>query len=74
MIHDYKMASGSDDGTVIIWNWLNGQLVHTLTGHSMTVSCGFVWWSNVGECLLGFYSQILEYIEWNVNANAKDRY
>jgi len=38
MIHDYKMASGSDDGTVIIWNWLNGQLVHTLTGHSMTVS------------------------------------
>jgi len=28
-----RVASADFAGNILIWNWLNGQLVHTLTGH-----------------------------------------
>ena len=32
-------VSGSDDQSVIIWNWQNGRVLRTLTGHTKPVNC-----------------------------------
>ena len=36
-----RLASGSKDGVIIVWDWTNGQLVHTLVGHTNAMSLDY---------------------------------
>jgi WD40 repeat protein len=38
-IDDSRIATGSDAGEVIIWNYHSGQLVHFLKGHTLPITC-----------------------------------
>jgi WD40 repeat protein len=38
-IDSLRIASGSDDGKVIIWNLFNGEKLYTLKGHSSPITC-----------------------------------
>lgn len=46
-----RMASGSKDGDIRIWDVVLGQTVLTLTGHSTTVTC--VKWGGAGLLYTG---------------------
>jgi WD40 repeat protein len=41
-----RVASADFAGNILIWNWLNGLIVHTLTGHAMAFS-RFIRWEDV---------------------------
>ncbi len=58
------MASGDTSGRIMIWNWLNGSLVHTLTGHTFSLRRSSLDLYNDDTLISGSWDKTVKF--WNI--------